>query len=129
MPEKTQTVAGTIGWHDLTVDDAEGVRAFYEAVAGWKPGPVDMGGYQDWCMTPPGADAPVGGICHKRGGNAGLPSQWLMYINVDDLDASMEKCAANGGEVIAGPKQAGGMGRYCVIRDPAGAVAGLFEPA
>jgi hypothetical protein len=30
--------------------------------------------------------------------------------------------------VLAAPRNFGGQGRYCVIRDPAGAVAALFEP-
>jgi predicted enzyme related to lactoylglutathione lyase len=31
--------------------------------------------------------------------------------------------------VIAGPKSFGGSARYAVIRDPAGAVAGLYQAA
>lgn len=38
---------GTIAWHDLTVPYADPIRDFYEAVAGWRPEPVDMGGYSD----------------------------------------------------------------------------------
>lgn len=34
---------GSIGWIDLTVDDAPRVRDFYAAVVGWKPEPVPMG--------------------------------------------------------------------------------------
>lgn len=32
---KERAPAGTIGWHDLTVTDATGIREFYEAVVGW----------------------------------------------------------------------------------------------
>jgi hypothetical protein len=31
--------------------------------------------------------------------------------------------------VLVKPKGMGGYGRFCVIRDPAGAVAALFQPA
>lgn len=123
-----QGKVGTIGWVDLTVPDADRIRDFYGQVVGWKPEPVEMGGYSDYTMTTPEAGTPVAGVCHARGSNADLPAQWLVYVNVADLDRSMESCRALGGEVISGPKTMAGHGRYCVIRDPAGAVAALFEP-
>ena len=64
---------------------------------------------------------------YARGNNAGLPSQWMIYITVANLDRSMENCRNRGGKVISGPREMPGYGRYCVIQDPAGAVAALFE--
>ena len=58
--------------------------------------------------------------------NAELPAQGLPYITVENLEASAARCEALGGRVLAGPKSAGGQGRYCVIQDPAGAVAALY---
>lgn len=128
MSEDTKPIPGTIGWFDLTVSDAEKVRDFYSAVAGWNYSNFDMGGYSDFNMTIPSDGKVVAGICHARAGNAGLPPYWLIYITVADLDQSIAKCLDMGGEVIAGPKDMGSYGRYCVIRDPAGAVAGLICP-
>lgn len=116
---------GTISWQDLTVADAEGVRDFYQAVVGWKPEPIPMGGYSDFAMSAEGTA--VAGICHARGGNADLPPQWLIYITVEDLDHSLAECHRLGGSLIAGPRGYGG-GRYCVIKDPAGAVCALYQP-
>lgn len=118
---------GTISWTDLTIPNADAVRDFYAAVAGWQAQPVDMGGYSDYCMLPPGADAPAAGICHARGDNANLPAQWLIYITVPDLATSLAACAAQGGKVVAPVREMGG-GRMAVIQDPAGAVAALFQP-
>jgi predicted enzyme related to lactoylglutathione lyase len=88
-----------------------------------------MGDYQDFCMHPaPGAD-PVAGICHARGENAALPPQWIIYITVDDLDESVRRCCELGGKVRVPMRSSGGAGRFCVIEDPAGAVAALFEPS
>jgi predicted enzyme related to lactoylglutathione lyase len=117
---------GVISWADLTVTDADHIRDFYAQVVDWKISPVDMGGYNDYCMLPEGSDIPVAGICHARGGNAGLPSQWLIYITVTDLEASLARCKELGGKVIAGPKKMGGS-QYAVIQDPSGAVAALYE--
>ena len=128
MSEAEKPKVGSIGWIDLTVDDADTVRDFYSRVVGWEPQPVDMGGYSDFNMTLPEGGTPAAGICFHRGGNKGIPPHWMIYINVADLDASMAECRSLGGEVIHGPKEMGGHGRYCMIRDPAGAVAALFEP-
>ena len=120
---------GTITWFDLTIKDAERTRDFYKSVVGWKPEPVKMGDYNDYTMTVPATGDPATGVCHARGGNADLPAQWLIYVNVDNLDLSMAACRGGGGKIIAGPKEMSGHGRYCVIEDPEGAVLALFEPA
>jgi uncharacterized protein len=125
MSEMPKPKPGTIGWVDLTVPNADEVRDFYASVTGWKPQALSMGDYNDYVMnTPEGAGA--AGVCHARGSNAGLPPQWLIYITVEDVDESIRQCEQRGGKVIAGPRDLGGYGRFCVIQDPAGAVAGLI---
>ena len=121
-------IVGSISWTDLTVPDATALSQFYSAVVGWKSAPLDMGGYADFCMQTPSTDATVAGICHARGDNVDLPAQWLIYINVADLDASLRRCKKNFGRVLTRIKISG-QGRFAVIQDPAGAVAALFEPA
>ncbi|HEY9422117.1 MAG TPA: VOC family protein, partial [Thermoanaerobaculia bacterium] len=79
---------GSIGWIDLTVPNADEVRDFYSQVVGWKPEPVDMGGYSDYNMASPDGE-PKAGVCHTRGNNASIPPQWMIYIVVEDLDASL----------------------------------------
>ncbi|HEX7810106.1 MAG TPA: VOC family protein, partial [Thermoanaerobaculia bacterium] len=91
------TKIGTISWVDLTVPDAGGLRDFYRDVTGWESVGLDMGGYEDYCMNVAGTEQTVAGICHSRGNNAGLPQQWMIYINVADLDASLEKVRSGGG--------------------------------
>jgi predicted enzyme related to lactoylglutathione lyase len=117
---------GTITWVDLTVPDAEAIRDFYAAVTGWVPVPVAMGGYHDYTMGSP-SGAAIAGVCHARGVNADLPQQWLVYVTVADLDASITRCRAQGGTVLREPVSMGPMGRYAVIRDPAGAVLALAQ--
>ena len=127
MSEKDKTQIGTILWTDLTIDNAEEVKDFYSKVIGWKSEPVSMGDYNDFNMTNPTTGEPAVGVCHKRGGNADLPTQWLNYFSVDNLEMSIEQCKHLGGKIIAGPKEMGKMGKYCIIEDPAGAVCALFE--
>ena len=117
---------GTLAWRDLTVPDAENIRNFYKDVVGWESQAVEMDGYSDFNMVAPGSGESVAGICHARGSNAGLPAQWLLYVVVEDLDRSAERCVDLGGAVIDGPRSLGS-GRFCVIRDPAGAVCALYQ--
>ncbi|MBA2734967.1 MAG: VOC family protein [Acidobacteria bacterium] len=129
MSEQNKGKIGSIGWADLTIENANQLRDFYREVVGWSETSVEMGGYSDFCMSEPLTGNPVAGICHARGLNAELPPVWLIYIIVADLDVSIAKCVELGGEVIAAPRVMGSQGRYCVMRDPAGAGAALFEQA
>ena len=116
--------AGRIEWMDLTVPDAETVRDFYQHAVGWEASPVSMGEYNDYSMNPAGQDAPVAGICHAQGVNAGMPAQWMIYITVPDLEASVKRCLERGGSLeFRHPS-----GSICVMRDPAGAAFALYAP-
>ncbi len=118
---------GAITWSDLTVEDAERIRDFYEAVIGWTSTPHSMGTYADYVMTADDGND-VAGICHARGTNTDLPPVWLVYITVEDLDQSLEECRRLGGTVLTPARSYAG-GRYCVIKDPAGAVCALYQPS
>ena len=116
---------GSIGWIDLTVNNAEEVKDFYAEVVGWKPEGLSMGDYEDFNMTMEGT--PKAGICHKKGPNALIPSQWMMYINVADIEASSKAAKEKGGKLLTAVKSMTGYGKFCMIEDPAGAVCTLFE--
>lgn len=118
---------GKIGWFDLTVEDAPAVRDFYAKVVGWKPEDVNMGEYSDYNMTMPESGDPAAGICHARGENADMPSKWMIYITVEDAEKSADTCRDLGGKVLVGPKSMGDS-KICVIEDPNGSVAALYQP-
>lgn len=118
---------GTIVWFDLTVSDAPGIRDFYASVIGWRPEPLSVGDYDDFVMQATSSGDGVAGVCHARGENANLPPQWIAYIAVDDLDASLEHCDTAGGKRLSEVRGSAESGRYCVIQDPAGAVLALMQ--
>ncbi len=123
----TEYEVGSVGWLDLTVEDAAAVKEFYEEVVGWSSSGVEMNGYEDFVMSTPGGQAPVGGVCHARGPNSDIPPFWIVYFMVEDLDTSVAAVVSGGGAIVSGPRSMGATGRYCIIRDPAGAYAGLFQ--
>ncbi len=94
---------GCISWLDLTVSDASSTRDFYQQVVGWSVKKFEMEGageqYADYIML--GADGnPAAGICHARGGNLDLPTNWMIYLPVDDLTESLRRVSEGGGKVI-----------------------------
>jgi predicted enzyme related to lactoylglutathione lyase len=117
---------GTISWVDLTVGNAEEVRDFYQKVVGWHSEEVDFGGYFDYNMIPAGSDTPAAGVCHAVKTMADFPAVWMVYITVADLDQSVADCEKLGGKVIKPPFNSGS-GRLCIIQDPAGAYAALYQ--
>jgi len=118
---------GKIGWIDMTVGDAPGVRDFYKAVVGWETDEIDMGGYSDYVMKMPASGDGVAGVCHSRGSNADLPAGWLIYIVVADVEASVTACIENGGKIVVETRGLAG-GRFCVVEDPGGSIAALYQP-
>ena len=55
-----------------------------------------------------------------------MPELVVLPTTTDQVAAIVRLCAGEGVPIV--PRGAG-TGRYCVIEDPAGAVAALFEPA
>ena len=129
MPEDSRPVIGEIVHFDLTVDDAPKIRDFYASVVGWEVEPLPMEGYDDYILKSPTTGDPKGGVCHRRGGNSDLPQQWLMYVNVADLDASVARVRALGGKVLHQTRHHEESSGYAVIEDPAGAVLALMQQA
>jgi predicted enzyme related to lactoylglutathione lyase len=118
---------GKIGWIDMTVGDAGGLRDFYKPVIGWESDDVGMGDYSDYMMKMPSSGEAVSGICHALGSNANLPKGWLIYIVVADVEQSAAACVAGGGKIVVEPRGLAG-GRFCVIEDPGSAIAALYQP-
>lgn len=117
---------GRIGWMDLTVNDAETVSEFYSEVIGWKKEGLSMGDYNDYVMKDAANDEGITGVCHAKGVNNYLPPQWIIYIGVADLDASLATCKKLGGKIIGNKRTMGGKETYCLIQDPAGAYMMLY---
>jgi len=126
MSAKDEPAVGAVIWTDLTVKNAAEIKDFYSQVVGWTASPHDMGDYHDFDIKTPGQDQIVAGICHARGPNANIPAQWMIYILVEDVEESARRCQALGGRIVDGPRAMGG-GRFCIIQDPAGAVAALID--
>ncbi len=114
-------------WIDITVDDATGLADFYKRVMGWTCDTVDMGEYQDYVMLNCEGE-PMGGICHKRGSNAELPSGWIPYFVVSDLDNALVEVHQCGGTQY-GDVRHHGKAAFAIIKDISGSHCALYDKA
>lgn len=114
---------GHIGWHELHAGDLDSAFTFYAGLFGWtKAEAIDMGPmgvYQTFAT----GGAPVGGMMTKT---ADMPVPcWLYYINVEAIDAAVERVNAGGGKIIMGPHQVPGGSWIVQGFDPQGALFSL----
>lgn len=111
-------------WFELYSANPQTAGAFYQQALGYQVGP-------DTISNKPGHFLLMAGG-QNRAGISPLPfaeakPDWLGYIRVEDLDATVAKVAGLGGEVIDAPKTAELGSRYALISDPTGGVFGLVQ--
>ncbi len=116
--------SGRFVWRELVSTNPEKATAFYTGLFGWSSATVDMptGPYT---MFKSG-DQDAGGMMAAPA--PGIPSHWLDYITVDDVDATVKTATAAGATVIAEPVDIP-VGRFAVLSDPAGAAFGVLKSA
>ncbi|MBV9881719.1 MAG: VOC family protein [Sphingomonadaceae bacterium] len=118
---------GTIGWRELYSPLGDkGALEFYGAQFGWESvGEFDMGGTMGIYRIF-GADGVQMGGMMKQPDN--IPASfWNFYINVDAIDAAIERLKEAGGQVMMGPHQVPG-GMWIVQgMDPQGAAFALIS--
>lgn len=109
--------AGRFVWCDLMTQDADAALAFYTELLGWQTKDAEMGG-QPYTMFSNGTED-VGGLVPIE--DEEVPSHWMNYLTVDDVDAVAEAVPELGGVVAVEPTDIPGIGRFCVVADPQGA--------
>ena len=105
-----------IGGHDL-----EALSGFYEQLFGWSP--VFAG--EDYRLVVP--DEGVGGGLMRCRDEA--PPYVTVYVQVDDLDATLQQAKDLGGPVLLAPTPVPGIGAIAMFQDPEGNAVGILRPA
>jgi hypothetical protein len=59
---------------------------------------------------------------------AQVPSYWMVYFNVNDVDGSFRKAIEAGAQEMLAPMDFPG-GRFAILSDPQGATFGLLKTA
>ena len=124
MPAPT-LVVGAPCWIDIYSSDTDKATEFYGQLFGWTAEPPEegFGGY--FTFTKDGKH--VGGCMHNDGAQ-GVPDAWTVYLQTDDIEATAEAAAANGGRVDLAPMAVGDNGSMAMVADPGQASVGVWQP-
>lgn len=149
MYQVTKYPHGAICWVELQSSDQAVATAFFQALMGWELNAIPLGEYGFYNMMmqeglpitavasmPP--DLPEGSNWYTHlfrftplaeGADKPQlpPSMWATYINVDSVDALVEKVKKHGGTILEGPFDVMEEGRQLTVQDPSGAIISFWE--
>jgi|SRR5581483_7815131 len=129
MPNIEKHRAGSFCWIELATTDQAAAKTFYSGLFGWSPKDMPMG--PDFIYTLfqlEGRDAAAGYTIRAEELAQGLPPHWMIYVSVDNADATAKRAAELGGYLIEPPFDVGTFGRMAVIQDPTGAIFSIWQP-
>ena len=89
---------------------------------GWSKDEMNMGPLGTYTMFKHGEKAASGMM---KSESPGVPTHWLVYVGVDDVDATAKKIAELGGKILVPPTDVPDMLRFSVAMDPQGAAFGV----
>ena len=120
---------GVTVWHELMSLDPERAKAFYQEVLGLTASALEGGPFPYIAWMQDGE--PVGGLIPPQGEQKGWPSgptpHWVSSFATADVDAAVETAQKLGGQVLVPPTDIPQFGRAAVLKDPEGAVFGVFQ--
>ena len=117
---------GALIWNELVTRDVAAARAFYEALFGWQP-QVDARGYVSYLNAVGEERVYAGGLFPMPDEYPPhVPSHWIPYFAVADVEAARARVETLGGTAITEVMDISA-GRFCVAADPQGAAFYLFE--
>lgn len=117
-------------WYDLMTTDVPGALRFYSEVIGWKTEKWENAKpempYTMWVAE----SGPIGGVMElpEEAAKTGAPPHWIAYTTVEDVDATVTRVQALGGQVYRPPMDIAEVGRFAVVSDPQGATFAVFKP-
>jgi uncharacterized protein len=99
--------------------DADNLKRFFKDTFEWEMESV----MPTYAMVRPG-EGIAGGVGAAPDGG---PGHVTFYVEVDDLQAALDKVAANGGSTVAPPMDVPGGPSIALFADPEGHVVGLVK--
>ena len=125
---ETHSTGGFI-WYELMTTDAEGAKAFYDAVVGWtisEPAP-EFKGYRMINRSDGKAAGGVLPLTDEMQQHGARPT-WLGYISVGNVDRALAKIDQAGGKALMPPFDIPNVGRIAMVSDPQGAPLYVMTP-
>jgi len=121
------TGEGAFAWAELNTRGIDEATRFYETVFGWThdtmPGGGDMPPYTTFYTS---GDRVAGAMPMDAQMPANIPSYWMPYFGVADVDAAFDKAKGLGAQEMVAPTDFP-QGRFAIVSDPQGAMFGLLR--
>lgn len=121
---------GCFVWNELSTNDPGRAAEFYSGLFGWRFEQNEADGAPPYreIRHAPAAGGRNGGLraLSERETGAGVPPNWMPYFAVDSAASATERATAAGGSILHGPAAAGA-GIIAILKEPTGAVFGVFE--
>jgi uncharacterized protein len=124
--EPSKTKHGQFSWNELITTDPAGATKFYTALFGWKTQEWPTPDFIYTIVSVNQAEFGQGGIMPIPPDAQGMPSAWISYVTVDDVDATAKQAEQLGGKVMSPPRDIPKVGRFAVIQDPQGAAVAVI---
>ena len=120
----SETMKGNPFVHmELNAQDFGKAKAFYTDMFGWEFKDMDMGPSGVYSTFKPVHGA--GGGMYSAGQ---MPSGWLPYIGVEDINASTAKAKELGAEIQIDSHYIPEVGWMSILLDPTGCRVAMFQP-
>jgi len=107
-------------WHELTTTDAVAALRFYSELFGWQEvGKHDMGPMGVYHLVGINGVQSIG--MFKLPADRPMPTAWMCYVHVADIDKAANAAKAAGGKICNGPMEVPGGTWIAQLTDPQGA--------
>ena len=123
-------MSGRVVHFEIPFDDGDRARSFYKEAFDWQIMELPDMGYTIVMTGPSNDSGPTesgfinGGMLSREQGATSGP---VVVLDVEDIEAALEKIGGLGGSTVVGKTPVGEMGFAAYFKDPEGNVVGLWE--
>ena len=104
---------------EILVNNVEGGQEFYRKLFDWE---ISADNPMSYGLVDTKAGGINGGVTEAQAG-----PQVIFYVEVQDLQASLDKAESLGGKTVEPPREIPGVVHFAVMSDPEGNVIGLVQ--
>lgn len=116
---------GDACWIELASKDVETAKKFYCDLLGWTLKQSQTTDFPYSEIQNNGRS--IGGMYQMIEKFGDMPTHWMNYIAVDDVDALAKRVEELGGKICVPPTDIPNTGRFTVISDPTGGMLALIR--
>ena len=106
---------------EIWARDRKKLQDFYRRLFDWT---INDDNPMNYGMVDTGGGGINGGIMQP---DPGTPAGLTFYVQVDDLQAYLDKAQGLGGQTLVPPTPIPGVGAFALFQDPEGHCVGLFK--